>query len=157
MGPSDYRAKCLEVYDERCEICDSTESIHVHHRDGDRTNDDIDNLVPLCSKHHNRVHSGDETYEEYVADLFGDGEITSPPPMVRVSVKIEADDVKQLDKIASEEQLTRSDIIRDYVRSGLSGESISEREMKVQAQELKLTRERAERAEELVDKLISRL
>jgi hypothetical protein len=51
-----YRSKCLEQKGERCEECGSEENIVVHHIDGDRSNNEISNLAPLCHDCHNKVH-----------------------------------------------------------------------------------------------------
>lgn len=56
MASSAYRRKCLEAKGERCIECGATEAIEVHHLNGDRTDDDLDNLVPLCRLHHRRLH-----------------------------------------------------------------------------------------------------
>lgn len=157
MASSSYRKTCLEEKGESCEICGSEEDIHVHHIDGDRSNNDLSNLVPLCSDHHYEIHNGEEEYSEYVDQLPDLSLNKSPSSMVRVSVKIPADSVKKLDCIAREEGLTRSDVIRDYVDAGLNEESISERELKVQKVEMEMLRERADRSEEIVDKLIESL
>jgi len=61
----DYRAKCLNEKGERCEICEGGEDIVVHHVDGDRSNDSIENLVPLCRSCHSKVHQNADGYESW--------------------------------------------------------------------------------------------
>lgn len=41
----------------KCERCDSTDRLHVHHKDADITNNDPSNLETLCVVCHNRHHS----------------------------------------------------------------------------------------------------
>jgi hypothetical protein len=55
-----YRDKCLSEKPEVCIVCGASSNIVVHHRDGDRTNDDLDNLSPLCEGCHYKVHYQDE-------------------------------------------------------------------------------------------------
>lgn len=69
MFRTDYREFCLKHKEERCEICETTEDIDVHHLDGDRSNCSLSNLVPLCHHHHMQIHHGDERYSEYVDQL----------------------------------------------------------------------------------------
>lgn len=52
-----YRERCFTVYPKRCLFCDSEDDIEVHHVDGDRDNDDISNLVPVCKSCHYDIHS----------------------------------------------------------------------------------------------------
>jgi thymidylate synthase ThyX len=40
-----------------CEICGTTESLLVHHIDENRENNSLDNLITLCTKCHQQVHS----------------------------------------------------------------------------------------------------
>lgn len=47
-----YRDICLELWSPRCAICGWCVSIDIHHIDGDHSNDDIKNLIPLCQNHH---------------------------------------------------------------------------------------------------------
>jgi 5-methylcytosine-specific restriction endonuclease McrA len=54
-----YRDKCLKAKGEQCVECGATEDIEVHHVDGDRLNNRLENLVPLCHGCHVKVHSGD--------------------------------------------------------------------------------------------------
>ena len=39
----------------KCLYCDS-DLQEIHHRDGNRDNNSVDNLIPLCSKHHYLIH-----------------------------------------------------------------------------------------------------
>jgi hypothetical protein len=64
-----YRGYCLAHKPKRCEICGDEETVLVHHLDGNRDNNKLENLVPLCPSHHSRVHWGYEEYSEYVEHL----------------------------------------------------------------------------------------
>lgn len=41
----------------RCTSCGSPFSLHVHHRNGNRNDDRMENLVTLCSHCHTGVHA----------------------------------------------------------------------------------------------------
>lgn len=50
---------------EICHYCGTTENLDVHHKDADRKNNDIDNLMWVCEKcHYNKAHT-------YVRDEYG--------------------------------------------------------------------------------------
>ena len=55
---TNYRLRCFKIWDTQCVIndgeCDG--HIEVHHIDGDNTNFDSSNLIPLCFHHHWIVH-----------------------------------------------------------------------------------------------------
>lgn len=51
-----YHARKLKP-DGPCERCGSTRSVLVHHRDGDYTNNKIENLERLCKSCHEKEHS----------------------------------------------------------------------------------------------------
>jgi len=53
---SSYRRKALEEYGERCMYCGSGEKIEVHHKNGDRNDNRLRNLIPLCKKCHRKLH-----------------------------------------------------------------------------------------------------
>ncbi|SFR41946.1 HNH endonuclease [Halogeometricum rufum] len=100
MPETGYREKCLREKGEECADCGATEDIHVHHKDRDRSNDDLDNLIPLCKECHDGRHYGeraermsgpqnvrnrrapkraeDKTIEEAVLDLLREGRVTAP-------------------------------------------------------------------------------
>lgn len=63
---ADYREKCLSEKGEECFICGSDGvEIAVHHVDGDRGNNDLENLIPLCYPCHLSIHNGAKGYEEW--------------------------------------------------------------------------------------------
>lgn len=64
MTNNDYREKCFSVYERECKACGSTENVEIHHLDGDQYNNDIRNLVPLCSDCHSKVHSARDVSAE---------------------------------------------------------------------------------------------
>lgn len=52
----DYRTKAYEVYGKICKRCNSTKNLVVHHIDGNRLNNDINNLCVFCKKCHKHEH-----------------------------------------------------------------------------------------------------
>ena len=53
-GIATYRKRALEYYGAKCQVCsyDILEVLEVHHRDKNRKNNAIENLVVLCPTHH---------------------------------------------------------------------------------------------------------
>lgn len=79
-----YRPKALDMKGEYCHICGSVDDIEVHHinaRREDRvlskeSNHHIRNLLPVCSRCHNSIHSGDKgMWSEYAKNGKAPGEI----------------------------------------------------------------------------------
>jgi 5-methylcytosine-specific restriction endonuclease McrA len=64
-----YRDRALEVYGEECRGCGSGDDILVHHRNGDRSDHRIENLIPLCERCHGKVHGRSKEYAELVREL----------------------------------------------------------------------------------------
>ena len=54
--PGNYRLRCFKYWQKQCVICSKKRGIHVHHADGDVTNLEIWNLIPVCFKHHKQLH-----------------------------------------------------------------------------------------------------
>lgn len=66
----DYREACLSAKGEQCSLCDDPSGrIVVHHIDGDRENNDLENLMPVCRGCHKCIHSGSEGYKEWYQKL----------------------------------------------------------------------------------------
>jgi predicted nucleic acid-binding Zn ribbon protein len=53
---SDYRNICFRNHGKKCIICNEDLIIEVHHINGNRTNNTPENLIPLCSTHHQYIH-----------------------------------------------------------------------------------------------------
>lgn len=67
----DYREKCLRKKPEECDYCGEADArIVVHHKDGDRSNNELSNLIPLCQSCHSSVHAGADGYEELTKQLL---------------------------------------------------------------------------------------
>lgn len=52
-----YRVICFNHHKKKCIICDESTIVAVHHYDGDNTNNNPENLIPLCPTHHTYWHS----------------------------------------------------------------------------------------------------
>lgn len=63
-----YRDIAFTHYKPECVICGFDKVIHVHHIDGNHTNDCPSNLIPLCPNHHGMAHM--TLYEEEIYELI---------------------------------------------------------------------------------------
>ncbi|WP_143095544.1 HNH endonuclease signature motif containing protein [Halopelagius inordinatus] len=63
----------------RVVICESTEQIVAHHVDGDRGNNTIENLEPVCQSCHGKIHTGADGFEEWFEALHPDARIYDDP------------------------------------------------------------------------------
>jgi len=83
----DYREKCINNKGGICCICSEENNIDVHHIDGDRTNNQLKNLIPVCRYCHIGIHEARENYEHWYNRLlpwyansdrgFSDGDSTN--------------------------------------------------------------------------------
>lgn len=77
-----YRERCLREKGEQCIACGVEEEIVVHHVDGDRNNNDMDNLIPVCGDCHAAIHAGRVRVAKWVRKLGKyprSGEMTNIP------------------------------------------------------------------------------
>jgi len=52
-----YQKKAFKRYGRKCMVCGKvTGQIDVHHKDGNRKNNELKNLMVLCPKHHREIH-----------------------------------------------------------------------------------------------------
>jgi len=58
MNPQKYRTKCLNQKINACNVCGCSDELQVHHVDGDRTNNQLSNLIPVCTECHKKIHYG---------------------------------------------------------------------------------------------------
>lgn len=64
-----YRETCLASRAEECFACHVDEDIVVHHIDGDRSNNELDNLIPLCRPCHSTLHSAKNLELDFLRSL----------------------------------------------------------------------------------------
>lgn len=106
-----YRERCLEEHGEQCEICGTSVSVEVHHIDGDGSNNDLDNLVPICRDHHNEIHADNGKLENWTQKL------QDPPSRKSVlNFRIEETELEKLEAEAEEQGLNLSSYMRQIVR-----------------------------------------
>ena len=73
MSAQNYRQRCFERWDEKCACCGDTTAIEVHHIDGNASNNEKANLIPLCTGCHNIVES-----HSWTAELNSDIDTNNP-------------------------------------------------------------------------------
>lgn len=52
-----YRSTCFLYHAKECVVCKESNIVEVHHLDEDNTNNNPENLIPLCPTHHQYWHS----------------------------------------------------------------------------------------------------
>lgn len=87
VNKNSYKVICFAFHERKCLICGEDKILHVHHVDGDRTNNSPENLVPLCPTHHQYVHSRYSylvlpSLEEYLKE-FKDSQANGPIKFIR--------------------------------------------------------------------------
>ena len=50
------RKELIEKLGEECNACSETKSLHIHHKDRDRENNNLNNLSLFCNSCHNKLH-----------------------------------------------------------------------------------------------------
>lgn len=105
---SDYREFCLNQKGDTCLICGEGDNIDVHHIDGDRTNNQLKNLIPVCRYCHIGIHEGRENYEHWHSRLLpwytnSDRELTEEYSINEedISTRVLVDDLIFLENLAS--------------------------------------------------------
>jgi hypothetical protein len=65
-GKSSYRGKAFNYYGAKCSVCgyDTEIVLQVHHRNGNRNNNEIENLDVLCPTHHVEYQTGIRKYSD---------------------------------------------------------------------------------------------
>ena len=103
----EYRERCLEAKGESCDICGATDDIVVHHKDGKRENNDLENLVPLCDEHHRKVHSRHPEVAELVRKLGYE-----PSGGERTSIEVTDETWTKLKNRKTKPGMTFDDVLR---------------------------------------------
>ena len=66
---ANYRQRALNEYGEKCHACGSSGDVVVHHRDGDRSNNELANLIPVCDGCHAKIHNRHPDVDVLVREL----------------------------------------------------------------------------------------
>lgn len=124
-----YRKKCLNKYSNKCHICSSEDNIEVHHINGERWDNSIENLIPVCKECHTDIHSNNDKLNKWSSLLNskhspkGIKNITSDGDMVRITVSLNSDTVKYVDEKSDG---NRSKCIREIITEGIESKSNNE-------------------------------
>jgi len=116
-----YREKCLAQKINVCNVCGSQESLVVHHINGDRNDNQLENLVPLCEDCHHEIHAAKDLsglLKEY-KDKLPDSSIRNSDDGMAdpVQLRIESDTRDQLRALKTGNQ-TYDDVIIDLLAAG---------------------------------------
>jgi len=82
-----YHFKAVEEKGYECENCGSREEIEVHHRDKNRCNNELGNLIVLCSDCHNTVHHGWPEQGSFLEELMVDTGVKLAKPVYKKAVR----------------------------------------------------------------------
>lgn len=96
MSSQYYRYKAFENKPAECEACDSTEALEVHHKDKNRCNNDLDNLIILCEECHTTVHYGWAKKGTFLRKLIINAGISVPDPVFKqAAIEAERRDISR--------------------------------------------------------------
>jgi hypothetical protein len=56
--PPEYREKAFENHGESCGVCEEEDATIVHHINGNKYDNDVENLLPVCNSCHGKIHAG---------------------------------------------------------------------------------------------------
>jgi len=73
-----HREVCFREYDQECQVCGAGGDLDVHHRDGNRVNNDAENLIPLCHSCHINIHAGNRD-SELMSELIDELRVNTTP------------------------------------------------------------------------------
>jgi hypothetical protein len=73
---SSHREKCLEEKGEECHICGSGGEVQVHHINGDKSDNSLKNLIPVCHDCHSSIHDDTDRLKEWSNKILPPSERT---------------------------------------------------------------------------------
>lgn len=164
---SSYRQKCIEEKGEKCQLCGSIEEVEVHHVDGDRSNNSLDNLIPVCNECHRDIHlnrAGKSSWYQKLEHDKGWGGIGGPDfETIRTTTSFGEKAGERIEEFADEHSVSHAKAVRHFVRKGISDQRASEQnaylrdELESVVVELEEKKQRVERLGERVENLEDRI
>jgi hypothetical protein len=97
----------------RCGYCEIKSSLHVHHIDGDHSNDDPDNLTVLCANCHLGLHYG----VWFLSDIGIEVPESNNTTILISELKLE---IKRLKQKLTEERQPRQQLSVEIIKQELS-------------------------------------
>lgn len=117
---NEYRRRCFDEKGERCDLCGSEVNVVAHHIDGDRSNNDLGNLMPVCRSCHNSIHRGGA---DGLSDILPPEARSDRPegrgPGMRPSIRVTHFSNGRVKDYAAENDLTTSEAYREIINRGL--------------------------------------
>lgn len=97
----EHRRRCLREKEAVCEVCGSDGPVDVHHANGDRSDDSLDNLIPLCRSCHRLTHEG-QTYLSRRLEGETPYPVIATPEEVEQAERLRQKDVNPVDQMIQE-------------------------------------------------------
>lgn len=92
------RSVAVETLGGKCSGCGEKDGLHIHHKDGDVTNNKKENLDLLCKRCHSVEHDRDLSFTRRKHNL----------PMVRTTIYIKRETLKHFKKVCMREGVSMS-------------------------------------------------
>lgn len=102
-----YRERCLKEKGSECTVCGAVEGIVVHHVDGERENNSLENLIPVCTGCHSDIHGRKERVSGWVKKLGYE-----PRTGETVTVEVDKETWKQLNRRKERPGESFEDVLR---------------------------------------------
>lgn len=118
VSAADYRDRAIKEHGEACQACGRTQYVEVHHIDGDRSNNTVENLIPLCTACHRTVHDSTLTLDDVLSDEWPDGDLENES--VRMSVTITRRVKLVIEELAEEANRPQARIAGELIEDGLA-------------------------------------
>lgn len=130
-APSQYRRNCLNEHGEQCTICGSTGGVVAHHIDGDRSNNDITNLAPVCGSCHGKIHAenpGYKSWSDKLKDIEGPvGRTMYLGSEVVEEIEVKYEEISPRYRREYDEKLEKNAVFYPaLLRAGVRGTSVEE-------------------------------
>jgi hypothetical protein len=118
-----YRDKCLAQKLNVCVGCGESENLEVHHVDGNRSNNELSNLIPLCQDCHHILHheTVDEGVLQSLKERLPDSKVGKSEGMIVIEIALPLGVFTYARQTQYEKQ-TNKDRIRELIDSGIEWE-----------------------------------